>query len=216
MSDISAKTSIRMRSYLVRIVRFSILGASSVFMLFVLACSDDDSGKPAATNTAAAAAVPTDVQAVIAAIQSGDAPAIRKLLAFQDFKCTKELGAGGPPKCAAGESDGTVVRVFQFIGCEPDWRREATVDAAVADIVAIKQLVRYAVFVPPASGYLLSGHQYVALLDGKDTRVPPVPHGVAVAVDIGRISAVALTCGAGDGAKTQLPQGQTSFLVAPP
>lgn len=49
---------------------------------------------------------------------SGDVQKLRSLVQFTSTKCTKREGLGGPPKCLAGEGEGTPVDVLPFLGPE--------------------------------------------------------------------------------------------------
>lgn len=65
-----------------------------------------------------------------------------------------ELGAGGPPKCLAGEPDGTRVSVIEFVGCENGWLRESTSDVGLSIVTGLAEFsglqpIRYAAFVLP-------------------------------------------------------------------
>jgi len=59
-----------------------------------------------------------DVDTVIAAVESEDPQQLRDLIRFITVGCTTADGLGGPPKCQAGEADGTLVEVFPFLGPE--------------------------------------------------------------------------------------------------
>lgn len=59
-----------------------------------------------------------DVDAVIAAVESGDPQQVRDLFQFTSVACTNADGLGGPPKCREGEAEGTLVDVLPFLGSE--------------------------------------------------------------------------------------------------
>lgn len=67
----------------------------------------------------------TDVDAVIAAVESGDPKQLQDLIRFTPIPCTKAEGLGGPPKCEAGEAEGTPLAVLPFLGPEGHFMREA-------------------------------------------------------------------------------------------
>jgi hypothetical protein len=151
---------------------------------------------------------------VIEVIQAGEPGALVDRLAMQQLPCTKELGAGGPPKCLPSESEGTAVEVFEFYSCEVNWLRADEL-AAMADEVFALEPTLFSAFQPP-SEYLPAG-EYVLLFDGSDpTHDPPQPRGLAVAVTSGRIRAILRACGAGESASSLLPSADVDYLVPPP
>ena len=190
------------------------------------ACGDDDASSKsqptsAATAQQAGTGIP-ELDGVVATVESHDPAALRKLLEFSMQACTVALGAGGPPKCLAGEPDGTKVSVIEFVSCERGWRRESTsdaglsIDTGLAEFTAVKA-IRYAAFVPP-NGYILHG-SYILVFEGPDPRGGGNigNRGVALAVDSGKVVGLSLACGAGSGGgKTLVPPGQTAFLLKPP
>ena len=178
--------------------------------------------EPTADAVAVAAAAGTtgiaEVALVIGIVEAHDPVVLRAMLEFRALPCTNELGDGGPPPCPgfpdAPLEEGTEVVVFEFWRCSVDWHTEATIDAALTEIVATAA-TRYAAFEPPTD-YLLDA-PYIIVFEGLDLRVnEPSPRGLAVAVDDGRIVAVWLACGAGAGADSMIPDGLTDFLLAPP
>lgn len=58
------------------------------------------------------------VDHVLDAVASGDSGQLRSLIQFTEAVCTQREGLGGPPKCRAGESEGTLVEVLPFLGSE--------------------------------------------------------------------------------------------------
>ncbi len=52
-----------------------------------------------------------------------------------ELECTLRPGIGGPPRCAAGEPEGTIVRVFPFLGCEAEHIREEVLPAFLQQTV---------------------------------------------------------------------------------
>jgi hypothetical protein len=204
-----------------------------------IGCSGDDDASATATPTVSSTAAATetgtqvetptptteptvattgvaDLDAIVEEVEAQDVAELRTRLAFQTLDCTTALGAGGPPKCAEGEADGTAVEVFEFLGCEPEWRRADAVDATLEEAVA-NAPGRYAAFEAP-EGYALVGPGAVLVFDGPDLRVgePPWRWGMALRVDGGRIVAMELACGAGEGAESLLPDGPVDFLLEPP
>lgn len=66
------------------------------------------------------------VDAVIAAVADGDAAALASLSMMQSAECIgpDSDGLGGPPRCEAGETPGTVVEVFPLAYCEGTFARD--------------------------------------------------------------------------------------------
>jgi hypothetical protein len=68
-----------------------------------------------------------DVDAVLAAVESGDPKQLRDLIHFTTVACTKAEGLGGPPKCQGEEAEGTPVEVLPFLGPEGHFLRKVDV-----------------------------------------------------------------------------------------
>ncbi len=66
-----------------------------------------------------------DVDAVLAAVESGDAQSLRELIRFTTVRCTKADGLGGLPKCREGETEGTLVHVLPLMGPEGSFVHES-------------------------------------------------------------------------------------------
>jgi hypothetical protein len=81
----------------------------------------------------------TGLDPVLEAIASRDPQAIAEHLALLETACTTADGLGGPPKCADGMADGTIVSVFPILEAEGTF---ATVDnlLQVADSLQIAGL----------------------------------------------------------------------------
>src|SRR5690606_4817633 len=73
-------------------------------------------GHPRGTRTGDAG-----IDAVIAAVESGDRAKVTSLVQFQPVGCTNESGLGGPPKCPDGVAEGTTFDVIPAGGCEGSW-----------------------------------------------------------------------------------------------
>ena len=186
--------------------------AASMFCSALVACGDDDTDTTA-TTPASPTTAPLDAgtAAVVAAVERGDAAAIQTAVSFSSLACTTAPGAGGPPKCGAGEANGTTVRVFRFVGCEPEWRREPALDATIKEFLAVAK-TPYAIFAPP-SDYPLGGRA-IAVFEGPDARAAGSKRGAAVGIDGAKVAGFQLGCGAGDGAKGVIPAG-VSFIQPP-
>jgi len=64
-----------------------------------------------------------DIDRLIDVVLEGDADRLQDVLIFTTVGCTHEDGLGGPPKCREGESEGTEVEVFPFLGPEGHFLR---------------------------------------------------------------------------------------------
>lgn len=90
-----------------------------------------------------------DVDEVLAAVESGDAQALRDLIRFTTVGCTNAEGLGGPPKCRAGEAEGTPVHVLPFLGSEGSFLHQAE----LASFQPMNVLGIYAVYSVSDSAY---------------------------------------------------------------
>jgi len=98
-------------------------------------------GYPADTRTGIAG-----VDAVISAALAGDQETLQRMARYLLTACTTAQGAGGPPKCAQGERNGSLVEVFPLLGEEGEYVRRANI--AYAFDLPVSAL--YAVYQPPA------------------------------------------------------------------
>jgi len=64
------------------------------------------------------------IDQVLIAVAGGDQESLRSLVEFTNAQCTQQDGLGGPPKCRAGETDGTPVEVLSFLGSEGSFLRK--------------------------------------------------------------------------------------------
>lgn len=66
----------------------------------------------------------SDIDLVLAAVESGDAQELRYLVQYTNAPCTNADGLGGPPKCREGEAEGTMSEVLPFISSEGSFLRK--------------------------------------------------------------------------------------------
>ncbi len=85
-------------------------------------------GQLPALQPAGAATGIADLDAVIKAVLGNSLDAKRKLVRYVTTPCTTAQGAGGPPKCAAGEANNTPVEVFPFVAAEGEFVRHDAID----------------------------------------------------------------------------------------
>jgi hypothetical protein len=72
---------------------------------------------PGAPAPAAEAAVP-HLEALVSAAATGSSEDLLDLVQLSQLPCTTVEGLGGPPKCQAGEAEGTLVEVLPVLGPE--------------------------------------------------------------------------------------------------
>lgn len=89
------------------------------------------------------------VDAVVDAFLGNSLDVRRRLVRFLKTPCTTTVGMGGPPKCAAGEANGTPVEVFPFVAAEGEFARRDSLDRLLQFEVA----GLYGVFRVPASAF---------------------------------------------------------------
>ena len=69
-----------------------------------------------------------EVDNVINAVANGEPQLLRSLVMFTPAKCTMLDGLGGPPKCRAGEAEGTPVEVLPFLSSEGSFLRRDEIE----------------------------------------------------------------------------------------
>jgi hypothetical protein len=82
-----------------------------VLVWLAAACS------PQATTSSGEDAIP-HFDDITSAVESGSTEELISLIKFSSLPCTKAEGMGGPPKCLAGEAEGTPVEVLPILGSE--------------------------------------------------------------------------------------------------
>ena len=129
-------------------VRHALLAMTVITAAVATACSGTTPPVATVTNTPAASpstaptasptpmaalplvptgeAIPPIVAQVIGSVTSKQASSVLPLVAYQNVGCATALGAGGPPKCRAGDPQGTVYKVFGTGRCEGEWVADAT------------------------------------------------------------------------------------------
>ena len=129
--------------------RLAILLAAGVIAMTAVACGDDDNTpdatatrppstateEPAPTATAEPDASPTPgatgLDAIVAAAQANDAPALEALVRYEQVPCTTTVeGIGGPPECEPDEPNGTPVDVVFATTCEGYFARRGALNFA--------------------------------------------------------------------------------------
>lgn len=90
-----------------------------------------------------------NVDEVLAAVESGDAQALRDLVRFTAVRCTTADGLGGLPKCRESEADGMLVTGLPLIGPEGSFMRESD----LANLTFMEVIGVYAVYSVSESAY---------------------------------------------------------------
>ncbi len=70
-----------------------------------------------------------ELDKIIDAALRGDKDGLKSLMKFNQVKCTVAEGLGGPPKCLAGEQDGTVVEALPILDSEGHFLRKADLES---------------------------------------------------------------------------------------
>lgn len=157
-----------------------VTGILLMSVLLLVACTSpaatETTGYPLDTRTGL-----PDVDPVLAAVGSGDPEELRALIQYTKAPCTLKEGLGGPPKCRAGEAEGTVLEVLPFLGSEGSFIRKSE----IADWPGIDAAALYGVFGVGENAtreeYYLPG-EYVALFLQKDNQ-----NGVLLHITDGRV-----------------------------
>jgi hypothetical protein len=108
-----------------------------------------------------------DIDAVLAAVESGDPQQLRDLVRFTTVECTNAEGLGGPPKCREGEAEGTLVNVLPFLGPEGHFLYESE----ISKFPGVNVLGLYAVYAVSDSAYSEEAYpagEYAAMFTTED------------------------------------------------
>lgn len=157
-----------------------VTGILLMYVMLLVACTSpaatETAGYPLDTRTGL-----SDVDPVLAAVASGDPEELRALIQYTSAPCTRKEGLGGPPKCRAGEADGTVLEVLPFLGSEGSFIRKDE----ITTWPGIDAAALYGIFgvgeKATREQYYLPG-EYVALFLQKDNK-----NGVVLHITDGRV-----------------------------
>jgi len=69
-----------------------------------------------------------DLDQIVQIVLNGSLDEQRSLIKFSEMGCTFADGLGGPPKCNAGEAEGTPVEALPFLGPEGHMIRKADIN----------------------------------------------------------------------------------------
>lgn len=185
-----------------------IIAAVAVVAVLVAACGDDDDDGEQPASPTAPVASPTQpvtppvsptpgdsdgtdvIDQVIAAFEAQDLERIAELLVYQDVACALPAeGPGGPPECADGETDGTLVRVIPLAQCEGFYAREGEV---VLDPIGQGEVSVYGVYRTPAQ-YFPEGDYAVVF-----RHEPSASNGSALEVIVGEDGVMGINFGCGE------------------
>ncbi len=169
---------------------FSTAAALSLFVLLSLAT---------ACGGGAEVSIPTgiaDVDAILNAIEAGDAPALMPFLAFRDASC--ERYESGEPRIAPGHGDipctedeatGELVPTYWSGACEGSWWERGDAEL-LSDRITGLNLALYAVY--EDAGYYPVPAQYVAIFAAHDLEVV---RGFGLYLNEGQITGIEVDCG---------------------
>jgi hypothetical protein len=157
-----------------------VTGILLMAVLLLVACTSpaatETAGYPLDTKTGV-----SDVDQVLAAVATGNPDDLRAVIQYTNAPCTRKEGLGGPPKCRAGEAEGTVLEVLPYLGSEGSFIRKSE----IADWPGIDATGLYAVFAVGENArreqYYLPG-KYIALFLQKDNK-----NGVALHITDGKV-----------------------------
>ena len=189
-----------------------------IFSLFMLGLSACQMGpgvleidvQPAPSTASEGESVP-GIRPVVRAILSGNINERKGLIQFLNTPCTTNTGAlGGPPACAEGEADGTLVEVFPILESEGYFLRPEEIEGGLQ--FTVKGL--YAVYHEPPNPeqlpYWPSGG-YALIFDREQN---DIPFPVTVLVQDGKI--VRITHHFGTSPEDLLKSVPVSQVVIPP
>jgi hypothetical protein len=95
---------------------------------------------PAQTSTGDATGIAA-VDATMKMVKDRNLDALAGAVQFSEFACAASpQGAGGPPRCDAGETNGQKVKVFPWSGCEVQYAREDSVRDRLKEMVTDRQV----------------------------------------------------------------------------
>jgi hypothetical protein len=175
----------------------------SAALAFVAACRDDG-GEPAVqearptipppTPTATPTSAPispeqrAQLDAVVEALDTQDAEAVRRHVGYREVACSPEGPAfSGSPECAPGEDAGTLAPVFYLGVCEGQYLRPEDIDLALDLMVGLSLHAVYRL--PPAKRS--SGDFSIILVDTAELRLGQAWEAI---VDDGEIVALLFSC----------------------
>lgn len=169
---------------------------------------------PAPTATAGSGAgeatgIPA-VDAVIAAVLSGDTSKVAALVQLRSLACAPPAGAGGPPACPSGQPAGTMVDVFPVTTCEGEYRSAAQVAPSLEPLTGAKPAL-YAVYGMPQQFLpFLPDGQYVAVFSRDATGQARL--GAGIIVGGGKVLGIWYGCAA---PANQIVPAGTSVILPP-
>jgi hypothetical protein len=148
----------------IRLFSRSLAGLAIAMAILAGACADDSKESttqqtphPSTTATAQAeqkspTPAPTQtptgdttgiaaVDATMKLVKDRDLAALAGAVQLSEFACAANpQGAGGPPRCEAGEANGQKVKVFPWSGCEIQYAREGSVRDRLKAMVIDQQM----------------------------------------------------------------------------
>ena len=137
-----------------------------------------------------------DVDAILSAIEAGDAPALIPFLAFRDAPCERyepgelRIASGhGDIPCTEGEATGELVPTYWSGGCEGSWWERGDAES-LSDRITGMNLELYAVYEDAGRDPVPA--QYVAIFTAHDSEVV---RGFGLYINEGQITGAEADCG---------------------
>ena len=158
--------------------------------------------------------IPAIVRDVVINVATSNIDALVALAKPQQVGCTTAQGAGGPPKCKAGDPAGTVYSMFPTGRCEGEW--SADIRAALTALMTQPALLYATAEVkapsPDPQPYWPKG-QYVVVFTVSGGNPP----GIYFILDSANVVRAHAICDLAPNGETQLLRqlGTTAFLTPP-
>lgn len=188
--------------------RLSPASVSLLFLFLLLSACGTPSPQPAAsTPTPSASTGLPELDSIVATTLSGDVDELRALLGYTMLRCTLAQGLGGPPRCAAGEPEGTPVEVLPLLGPEGTFIRRADIDEW-AGLQVSDFLAAYEVSPAAFSDQSYPAGEYALVFEG----APQRPTTITLQIRQGRIVRIDYGMGEARGIRAENVE---RFLVHP-
>lgn len=187
---------------------FALVGVILTLLALLSACTSPPPPTSSnATPTPSSLTGVSELDTIIATTLRGDVAELRNMLEYTTTRCTLAQGLGGPPKCAAGEPEGTLVQVLPLLGPEGTFLRKTDIGnwagPQVSELLAVYE-VSNAAF---SDANFPAGEYALAFIGGPDGQM-----SVTLQVRQGRI--VRIDYGFGE-ARNIRPENVERFLLPP-
>jgi len=151
-----------------------------------------------------------EIDKILDVLARDDDEELRSLIQFTDAECTQAEGLGGPPKCRAGEAQGTPVEVLPFLGSEGSFLRRDEIEkwqgVDATGLYAIYEVSPAVIF----EQYYPAGEQVILLVEKEPQSA------VALRISDGRIVRVDYLPGALPEFLKETLQNEAGTVILPP